>query len=580
MKKRLLSLFLILAVSLFAKEVKIVFLETSDIHGRLFSYDYAVDEQKSDNGLTRIATLIKKQRKENKNVILIDNGDLLQDNSAELFNNEKVHPLIRTVNDLKFDIFVLGNHEFNFEKSFLERNIKAFKGDVLAANVVRTDNGKHFVKPYVIKNIEGVRVAIVGFLVPHIPTWEASTPEHFEGLKFLSGEESLKTVLKKLEGKYDVLIGSFHLGREDEKGGDGILDLAKKFPQFDIIFGGHEHAVYNSEVGNVKVIEPGAYGSYLAKGTVTYDTVTKKKTVVTENISSKDVPEDEEIKEKYSYVDKKSKEYANETVGEVTETFITRPDFITGEDKITAMPTAMLMETPIIQLINEVQKHYAKADVSAAAIFNFGSNLKKGPFKRKDVAFIYKYTNTLIGVNITGENLLKYMEWSAKYYNQLQPGDLTISFNENVRGYNYDMFSGVNYKIDITKPEGQRITDAKINGQSIDKNKTYKLAVNNYRYGTLSTLKLVSDKDKYYDSYLEMQDNGRMRDLIIKYITEEKGGKVTPKLDKNWTIINYNFNNPLLKKLEEKVKEGTVKIPVSKDGRTLNIKSVKESEVK
>ena len=580
MKKWLLSLFLLLALVIFGKEVKIVLLETSDIHGRLFSYDYAVDEQKKDNGLTRVSTILKEQRKENKNVIVIDNGDLLQDNSAELFNAEPVHPLMRTLNDMKYDIFVLGNHEFNFEKSFLEKNIKAFKGDVLASNVIRTDNGKHFVKPYVIKKIEGVRVAIVGYLVPHIPIWEASTPEHFEGLKFLGPEEALSATLKELEGKYDVLIGSFHLGREDERGGLGIPDLAKKFPQFDIIFAGHEHAVYNTDVDGVKTIEPGAYGTYVAKGVVVYDTKTKKKTVTTENISTKDIPEDKEMMEKYAYVDKKSKEYANEVVGEVTATFIERPDFITGEAKITSMPTATLKETPIIQLINQVQKHYAKADVSAAALFNFDSNLVKGPFKRKDVAFIYKYTNTLIGVNITGENLLKYMEWSYSFYNQLQPGDLTISFNENIRGYNFDMFAGVNYKVDPTKPAGQRIVNPTINGKPIDPKATYKLAINNYRFGTLSNLKLVTDADKYYDSYDELQDGGRMRDLIIKYITEEKGGKVTPQLDNNWEIIKYNFNNPLLPKLAEKLKDGSIKIPASSDGRTLNVKSVKESEVK
>nr|WP_315045721.1 5'-nucleotidase C-terminal domain-containing protein [uncultured Leptotrichia sp.] len=580
MKKLILAIFLTLAFAVFGKEVKLVFLETSDIHGRLFSYDYAVGEQQANNGLTRIATLVKQQRAENKNVILIDNGDLLQDNSAELFNDESVHPLVRAQNDMKYDIHVIGNHEFNFSKDFLERNIKGFNGDTVTANVIKTSDNKPFVKPYVIKKIDGVRVAIVGYLVPHIPTWEASTPDHFEGLKFLGAEETLKETLKELEGKYDVLIGAFHLGREDEKGGDGIPDLAKKFPQFDIIFAGHEHAVYNTEIGKVHTIEPGAYGTYLAKGVVTFDTNTKKKTVTTENLSTKDVAEDKDLMKKYEYVDKKSKEYAEEVVGEVTKTFIDRPDFITGEDKITSMPTATLEETPIIELINRVQKHYAKADVSAAALFNFGSNLKKGPFKRKDVAYIYKYTNTLIGVNITGENLLKYMEWSYSFYNQLQPGDLTISFNENIRGYNFDMFSGVKYKVDVTKPAGHRIVNPTINGKPINPKATYKLAINNYRFGTLSTLKLVTDADKYYDSYDELQDGGRMRDLIIKYISEEKGGKVTPELEHNWEIINYNFKNPLLKKLAEKLKDGSIKIPTSKDGRTLNVKSIKESEVK
>ncbi|GAA6966285.1 hypothetical protein ID0109_15300 [Helicobacter pylori] len=240
-----------------------------------------------------------------------------------------------------------------------------------------------------------------------------------------------------------------------------------------------------------------------------------------------------------------------------------------------------MQETPVIELINKVQKHYAKADVSAAALFNFGANLKKGPFKRKDVAYIYKFANTLIGVDITGENLLKYMEWSYQFYNQLQPGDLTISFNENIRGYNFDMFSGVKYQVDVTKPAGSRIINPTINNKPIDPKAVYKLAINNYRFGTLSkTLNLVTDANRYYNSYDGLQDNGQIRDLIIKYITEEKGGKVTPELEHNWEIINYNFKNPLLEKLREKLKEGSIKIPTSKDKRTLNVKSIKESEVK
>ena len=155
------------------------------------------------------------------------------------------------------------------------------------------------------------------------------------------------------------------------------------------------------------------------------------------------------------------------------------------------------------------------------------------------------------------------MEWSYSFYNQLQPGDLTISFNENIRGYNFDMFAGVNYKVDPTKPAGQRIVNPTIKGKPIDPKAKYKLAINNYRFGTLSNLKLVTDADKYYDSYDELQDGGRMRDLIIKYITEQKGGKVTPELDNNWEIIKYNFKNPLLPKLAEKLKDGSIKIPVS-----------------
>ncbi len=579
MRKLVLLLLVLFSLFSFAKKVNIVILETSDLHGRLFSYDYAIDQVDSSAGLTKAATIIKEERAKNKNLILADNGDTVQDNNAELFNSMPVHPMIQGLNDLNYDFWTLGNHEFNFEKEFLLKNINGFKGKVLSANIIKED-GKPLVNPYVIKTIDGVRVAFVGMTPPHIPMWEASTPDHFQGMTFIDPEDAVKNTLKEIDGKYDLLIGLFHLGRDDEKGGNGVHKLAEKFPQFDIIFGGHEHAVYVEKRNGVTIIEPGSYGSNVAKGEITYDTVTKEKVVTAKNIPTKDVVEDQELKQKFAYVDEKSKAYSNEVVGEVTETFIKNVDFITGEKNVTTMPTAQLMETPVLELINEVQQYYAKSDVSSAALFNFGSNLEKGPFKRKDVAFIYKYSNTLMGVNITGENLLKYMEWSVNYYNQLTPDDLTISFDENVRGYNYDMFYGVNYKVDITKPQGKRIVDAKIGGKAVQKDKVYKLAINNYRFGTLLTMGLIKDTDKYYDSYDELQDGGRVRDLIIKYITEQKNGKVTPKLQNNWKIVNYNFSNPLLGKLKEKVISGEIKIPASKDGRTLNVKSVKINEVK
>merc|ERR1711916_192115 len=113
------------------------------------------------------------------------------------------------------------------------------------------------------------------------------------------------------------------------------------------------------------------------------------------------------------------------------------------------MPTAQLQPNAVIDLINDVQLKYAGADVSSAAFFKAEANLKAGNFHNKDVANIYKYANTLVCVNMTGENLLKFMEWSMSYYNTWNEGDVTISFNEDVRGYNYDMFAGVNYKVDL-----------------------------------------------------------------------------------------------------------------------------------
>ena len=172
------------------------------------------------------------------------------------------------------------------------------------------------------------------------------------------------------------------------------------------------------------------------------------------------------------------------------------------------------------------------------------------------------------------------MEWSASYYNTAKKGDVTISFNPNVRGYNYDMFEGIDYDIDISKEAGNRITNAKIKGQTLDPKKVYKVAVNNYRFGTLQSLKLATPKDVYYDSYEVMQDAGRIRDLIGAYVKKVDKGVITPKVNYNWKIIGFNPNVEGKDKILDEIRAGTIMIPRSADGRTPNIKSINIYELK
>lgn len=566
-----------------AAEETLTILATADVHGRIYAYEYAVDEVDKDAGFAKISTIIKAERAKNPNLLLMDVGDTVQDNSAELFNDLPVHPMVEVMNDLKVDVWALGNHEFNFEKSFLERNIAAFKGTVLSANIYKEGSTERFVDGYKVFDINGVRVAVIGMIPPHVPVWEASSPDHFAGLTFQNITTETEKAIKELEGKYDVLVGAYHIGPEGEHGYDGIEVIAQKFPQFAVIFGGHAHSRYQKEINGVQLIEPGAYGWAVAKADIkvnrTKDGV-KVVSVATENIKSEEVAEDAEVLAKYEFVHKKSIDDANTVIGEITDDFLPKVDYITGKEKVTTMPTAQVEDTALIDLINEVQLYYTKADISAAAAFKNDMNLKKGEFKKKNVADIYKYTNTLMGINITGEKLKKYMEWSAAYYNTHKDGDVTISFNENIRGYNYDMFAGVTYDIDISKEAGNRITNLKLKGQPIKDDQVYKLAVNNYRFGTLMSLKLATKEDVYYDSYDEYQDNGRIRTLIAKYIKEVGKGKISPKVDNNWKIIGApGLQNSRKEEIYQLIRDGKISIPRSKDGRTPNVKSINIHEL-
>ena len=562
-----------------ANSKTVTILGTSDMHGRIFPWEYATGTADDDAGYALIQTLVKQEKEKNPNAILIDNGDTLQDNMAEIFNNDPVHPMIDVMNYMGYDVWNLGNHEFNFGMNFLNKNIAAFKGSTLAANIYKED-GTRFVNGYKIIEKDGVRIAIVGLIAPHIPTWEAATPEHFAGLTFTDPVAEAKKVVKELEGKYDVLIGTFHLGETPEKGTtDGARAVADAVPQFNAIIAGHAHALFDNVTtsNGVKIIEPGRYGQALAKIDVKVEKSGdgwKVVNVETKNLSTKGIAADKDLTTKFKSVDDMSLAEANKVVGEITSDFIKNVDYITGEKKITTMPTAQMEDNAVIDFINEVQTYYSKADISTAAFFKNDANLLAGPFKKKDVANIYMYDNTLMAVNITGKNLKAYMEWSASYYNQFKDGDLTISFNPNVRGYNYDMFSGINYQVDVSKPAGSKIVNATIKGQPIDNEKVYKMAVNNYRFGTLLSNKWVTDADKAYDSFAELGDKGRIRDLIVKYVEEVKKGKVAPTIDNNWKLIGYSFDAELKALADAKIKAGEIKIPTSFDGRTPNVKAV------
>jgi len=564
-----------------ADTTTITILGTADLHGRIYPYEYAIDSYDDDTGLAKIATLVKQERAIDPDALLIDCGDTVQDNSADLFNDLPIHPMIEGLNFLNYDVWVIGNHEFNYEKAFLEKNVATFKNSVLSANILKTD-GTYFVEPYEIFEVNGVRVAIVGMTPPHVTQWEASAPEHFEGLTFPGTLEQSKKVIAELEGKYDVLVGAFHLGPEGDHGFEGSKTIAEACPEYSVIFCGHAHSKYNEVTNGVHIIEPGKWGWALAKAVIKLEKTDDKwkvVEVVTENLETKKVKEDEEVLAKFKFVHEESIADANLIVGEITADFITTPDYITGAAKITTMPTSQIVDTAVIDFINEVQMLYADAELSSAALFTFDSNLVKGPFKKKDVAFIYKYPNTLVGTNITGANMKKYMEWSASYYNSYKEGDITISFNPDIRGYNYDMFSGLTYEINLSKPAGERVENILFNGKPLDDNRTYRLSLNNYRFGTLLGLELATMEDRYYDSYELLQDAGRISALIVKYVQEEKGGKIEPLVDNNWKITEVDLESPFKETIFNMVRTGELNIPTSEDGRTLNVKALNVFEL-
>nr|WP_325242688.1 5'-nucleotidase C-terminal domain-containing protein [uncultured Oscillibacter sp.] len=541
----------------------ITILQTSDLHGMVNPFDYASNKE-NKTSMAHAAAIIKAEREADPDLLLLDTGDTTQANYIQSFLDEEPHPMIEAMNYLEYDAWTLGNHEFNFDFKYTTKEIEEFQGVTLGGNFYKAD-GTRWIDAYQIFEVDGVKVAVFGVDAPHIPQWEKSDPGHYDNMKITNPDEETGKILDELEGKADVIIGSIHYGLDGEYGVAGCREIAETYgDRMDALFIGHAHATVNETIGGIPVLEPGSNGEFVSKVTLTLKAdgdgwaVDKAEG---ELIDCAEVTPDPEFLAKFKDLHEKSLELASREVGAVGKTFIDPLEFLPG------IPSAVLEDDAVTDLVNKVQMERAGADVSLAALFDATSNLQAGPFLHRDSVKIYKYDNTLYGVKVTGKQMKAIMEEKAgNFFNQYQPGDVTISFNPNIRLYNYDMFAGLDYEIDISKPAGSRIQNVVYKGQPLKDTDTMILALNNYRYGGLVSAGLINEADVVYEG-------GAVRDMITEYV-EALDGPLMPEVDNNWKIVGADLDDPQKDLIYEKVRSGEIAIPTSEDGRTPNIASL------
>ena len=570
-RKQFLALALVLAMlaglgvpAMAAEEGKtITILQTSDLHGMVNPFDYASNKE-NKTSMAHAAAIIKAEREADPDLLLLDTGDTTQANYIQSFLDEEPHPMIEAMNYLEYDAWTLGNHEFNFDFKYTTKEIEEFQGVALGGNFYKAD-GTRWIDAYQIFEVDGVKVAVFGVDAPHIPQWEKSDPGHYDNMKITNPDEETGKILDELEGKADVIIGSIHYGLDGEYGVAGCREIAETYgDRMDALFIGHAHATVNETIGGIPVLEPGSNGEFVSKVTLTLKAdgdgwaVDKAEG---ELIDCAEVTPDPEFLAEFKDLHEKSLELASREVGAVGKTFIDPLEFLPG------IPSAVLEDDAVTDLVNKVQMERAGADVSLAALFDATSNLQAGPFLHRDSVKIYKYDNTLYGVKVTGKQMKAIMEEKAgNFFNQYQPGDVTISFNPNIRLYNYDMFAGLDYEIDISKPAGSRIQNVVYKGQPLKDTDTMILALNNYRYGGLVSAGLINEADVVYEG-------GAVRDMITEYV-ESLDGPLMPEVDNNWKIVGADLDDPQKDLIYEKVRSGEIAIPTSEDGRTPNIASL------
>jgi 2',3'-cyclic-nucleotide 2'-phosphodiesterase / 3'-nucleotidase len=492
----LLVLFLILSVvipvvkptsTVKAAETRdLVILGTTDIHGNVDNYDYFSDSapgstSSSRRGLTKVQTYVKNALAANPNTILIDDGDTIQGTPLayyfDVLDTSKVNPLAASMNAMGYVAATVGNHEFNYGPGVFNKFQKEAAFPMLSANV--TGCRDYSFQPYVIKDMGGVQVGILGLTPPAVVHWER--PENIVDCVFGDAMDAANKYVPEMRAAgADVIVVAAHTGL-DETYGYGREEnfakiLANEVPGIDVILAGHAHALVASQtVNGVLITEPYYWARNIADIRITVSGADNDWTVLTKTATAPAVAalaEDPGLVAITAPYHATTVNYINTPIGTTTAAF-------------PGGPAARVQDSPLPDLINRVQMDAAAAagfpvDASLAALFN-DSGLPAGQIKLKDAYGIYIYDNTLYVVEATGQMVKDELEWTAGYFNQysLDPAGPTTS--ASMPAYNYDMWSGIDYKLDLTKPVGQRVVDLKLHGQPLAMDQIVRVAMNNYR---------------------------------------------------------------------------------------------------
>lgn len=554
MKKLLCSLFALSAISTaMAQEVNIKLLGTSDVHGRIVPWSYGADVEDKSGSYAQIATYVKDVRKNNKNVVLVEVGDAIQDNQIDVFAKDKKyykdHPIPKVLNEMNYDIFVLGNHEFNFGMKALDEILKDIKAKKLTANFYHKKNDKRYIDATTIIEKDGVKLGIIGLSTPMSAKFEEDTG-NLKDMKFTSPTEEARTQVEKLKAKgVDAIIAVTHMGIDNENNipDTGMRDVINAVDGIDVVIAGHMHKDVPSEtIKNTLITEPHRYGTVVSEVDLTFD-INDKKEVKLVKKESKTVPvkaleADKKIVEIYKPYHEKLRELNNVVIGQ------TANEMVPQETKH-GVSAAFSKDTGLSSFINDVEQHYSGADVVTFSFDHQKARMDKGDIKKKDIIFNYRYAGGDVTVyEMTGKQLKEYMEWSANYFDTIQPGDTEYRYNaerKKSKYVTYDIFGGVNYKIDLRNPRGSKIVDLTLaDGKPVTDDMKLKVGMNSYRFAQLNGKGGIWEGQKIpvlWESKVAMgREKGTIQNMMIDYITNVKKGKIDGQSHNRWEIIGLN----------------------------------------
>jgi 2',3'-cyclic-nucleotide 2'-phosphodiesterase (5'-nucleotidase family) len=525
--------------------VDLVIATTTDVHGRLRAWDYYANQAELVRGLTRAATIVDSVRTANPGrVILLDAGDLLQGNPlayvAARVSRDRTNPIIAAMNAMQYDAAAVGNHEYNYGVPYLDSAIRQAKFPFLSANTYRIEPaGIHAYKPWTIVERAGLKVGIVGATTPGVMVWDA---ENIKGrLRFGDIVPAVRQAVEEVRtAGADVVLVTVHSGFNEPASYDTVTTgapsenvaarIAAEVQGIDFLVYGHSHKEQRgTTIGQTLLVQPKNWatsvnvahllvsrsaGIYLNYRVADRHTVTERRS---ELIQAAGHPENAAVLAATDAVHR-------ETVGYVTTPIGTTPERWSTD-------SARLKDAPLIDFILETERKATGSDLASTAAFSSDLIMGPGPITIAQVAQLYPYDNTLRAVRITGKQLRDYLEFSSRYYRTVASPTAPLESDPQIPGYNFDIVSGVDYVIDVSRPIGARITRLDYKGTPVRDTDSFTMALNNYRqtggggYAMLSRAPVVYDKQQ------------EIRQLLIDEVKQRGVVRQSDYLVPNWRIV-------------------------------------------
>lgn len=545
------------------KEVTIKIIETSDVHGNFFPYNF-IERKEWSGGLARVYSFLQEQRAQyGDNCLFMDNGDILQGQPTAYYYNfidtASTHIAAEMMNFMGCVVGNMGNHDVETGHAVYDRWVEQCNFPVLGANIINNATGKPYLKPYEILQRDGVKIAVLGMITPAIPSW---LPEQlWSGLHFEEMEPCARKWVKAIKEKEqpDVIVGLFHAGKSGNKLGsvveDASMDVAKRVPGFDIVLMGHDHArecvqVVNAAGDSVLIIDPANNANVVSD--VTLKVTLKDGKVVRKKVDAKltdmnKYPVSEAFMQRFAPQYKAVDDFVSRKIGTISRTITTKD--------------AYFGSSPFIDLIHKLQLEISGAEISFTAPLSFKAEIKEGDIRVSDMFNLYKFENMLYVMQLSGKEVKGFLEMAyAIWTNRMKsPEDHLLLFEEPVEegkranfknfSFNFDSAAGIHYTVDVTKPQGEKVTILSMaDGTPFSMDKIYKVALNSYRGnggGDLLTLGAGVPKQDLAKRIIFATEKD-LRYYLMQYIEQEK--VLHPHAMHHWKFIPEEWTVPAAKR--------------------------------